>query len=113
MGHKKQGVAAMITITTEEYDARLILKLEELTATQLFMLIPGCYEEIAEIFNNEILDEYAQDRANEVNARLEYLRGEIEEERISLDEICELQSLADHIDPGDTLLLEWAGVEEK
>ena len=45
-------------------------------------------------------------------ARLEYLRGEIEAERISADEIVELQSLVDHIDEGDVLLLEWAGVPE-
>jgi hypothetical protein len=45
--------------------------------------------------------------------RLEYLRGEIKAERISMAEILELQSLAPHIDPGDVLLLEWAGVPEK
>lgn len=44
--------------------------------------------------------------------RLEYLRGEIEAERISYGEIAELQSLAKYIEPGDVLLLEWAGVEE-
>lgn len=44
--------------------------------------------------------------------RLEYLRKEIEAERISYAEIAELQSLAGYIDPGDTLLLEWAGVPE-
>jgi len=44
--------------------------------------------------------------------RLEYLRGEIEAERISQGEIAELQSLAEHIEPGDVLLLEWAGVPE-
>jgi hypothetical protein len=48
----------------------------------------------------------------EIKARLEYLRGEIAAERISQDEIVELQGLADHIDPGDTVLLEWAGVPE-
>ena len=45
-------------------------------------------------------------------SRLEYLRGEIHAERISYSELAELQSLAEHIDPGDTLLLEWAGVPE-
>ena len=45
-------------------------------------------------------------------ARLEYLRGEIEAERISYGEIAELQSLASHIEAGDVLLLEWAGVPE-
>lgn len=44
--------------------------------------------------------------------RLEYLRGEIEAERISMGEIAELQSLAAHIDPTDVVLLEWAGVPE-
>jgi hypothetical protein len=44
--------------------------------------------------------------------RLEYLRGEIRAERISLGELAELQSLAAHIDPGDVELLEWAGVPE-
>ncbi len=52
-------------------------------------------------------------KANKVQlARLEYLRGEIEAERISTGEILELQSLAPHIEPGDVLLLEWAGVPE-
>lgn len=44
--------------------------------------------------------------------RLEYLRGEIEAERISLDEIAELQDLVEYIDPSDMLLLEWAGIPE-
>jgi hypothetical protein len=48
-----------------------------------------------------------------IQERLEYLRGEIMAERISAGEIVELQSLAEHIDDGDTLLLEWAGVPEE
>ena len=48
-----------------------------------------------------------------IKKRLEYLRGEIKAERISYGEIAELQSLADHIDPDDVRLLEWAGVPEK
>ena len=47
-----------------------------------------------------------------IKERLEYLRQEIEAERISTEEICELQSLASYIEPGDVLLLEWAGVPE-
>lgn len=47
-----------------------------------------------------------------VAERLEYLRGEIEAERISYWEISELQGLAAFIDPGDVQLLEWAGVPE-
>ena len=42
-----------------------------------------------------------------------YIRGEIEAEQVSYVEIAQLQSLAEHIDPTDTLLLEWAGIEEK
>lgn len=44
--------------------------------------------------------------------RLEYLRGELRAGRISYGEIAELQSLAKHIDAGDTELLEAAGVPE-
>ena len=47
-----------------------------------------------------------------ISERLEYLRGEIEAERISYGEIAELQSLAEFIEPGDVLLLQWAGVPE-
>ena len=49
---------------------------------------------------------------DQIKKRLEYLRGEIKKECISYSEIAELQSLAEHIDPNDTLLLEWAGVPE-
>jgi hypothetical protein len=48
----------------------------------------------------------------QIKERLAYLRGEIEAERISYEEIAELYSLAEFIDPGDVLLLEWAGVPE-
>jgi hypothetical protein len=44
--------------------------------------------------------------------RLNYLRNRIKHECISQSEIVELQSLVDYIDPNDTLLLQWAGVEE-
>lgn len=44
--------------------------------------------------------------------RLEYLRQELRAERISLDELIELQSLVPHIDSDDVELLEAAGVEE-
>lgn len=44
--------------------------------------------------------------------RLEYLRSQIEAERISYYEIAELAGLAEYIDTADTLLLEWAGVPE-
>jgi hypothetical protein len=44
--------------------------------------------------------------------RLEYLRQELRSERISLDELIELQSLVTHIDSDDVELLEAAGVNE-
>lgn len=44
--------------------------------------------------------------------RLEYLRKQIRQEKISYSEINELQSLADYIEPSDIELLEWAGVPE-
>jgi len=48
-----------------------------------------------------------------IKARLEYLRKEIKAERISTGEIVELQSLAEHIETDDVLLLEWAGIPER
>ena len=48
-----------------------------------------------------------------IKKRMDYLRGEIEAQRISYKEIAELQSLAPHIPPDDMLLLEWAGVPER
>jgi hypothetical protein len=47
-----------------------------------------------------------------VKARLEELRAAIGAENISYGELAELQSLAEHIDPDDVELLEWAGVPE-
>jgi hypothetical protein len=48
----------------------------------------------------------------DIKARLEYLRAEIRAERISYDEIAELQGLAPHIEPDDGELLEWANPPE-
>lgn len=48
----------------------------------------------------------------QIERRLEEIRIEIRAERISQGEICELQSLVEHIDKDDVELLEWAGVEE-
>lgn len=50
---------------------------------------------------------------DDIKTRLEYLRGEIEAERISYGEIAELQSLSEHIAPDDVVLLEWAGVGQE
>jgi hypothetical protein len=49
---------------------------------------------------------------SKIKKRLEYLREELREERISLDELHELQSLKDHIEAGDVELLEASGVQE-
>jgi hypothetical protein len=66
-------------------------------------------------------DEYASQAAREAlqtalastpKARLEYLRTQIDAECISQGELIELQGLAEHIEPGDVQLLEWAGVPE-
>ena len=48
-----------------------------------------------------------------IDERLEHLRREIRAERISYGEIAELQSLVEHIAPGDVELLEWVGVPEQ
>jgi hypothetical protein len=48
----------------------------------------------------------------DARSRLEYLRQELRAERISYGELAELQSLAEHIEPGDVELLEAAGVPE-
>lgn len=58
------------------------------------------------------LEDHSQTPTAEVKERLEYLRGEIESESISMGEILELQGLADQIESGDVVLLEWAGVPE-
>jgi hypothetical protein len=44
--------------------------------------------------------------------RLEYLRSQIDAERVSTAELIELQGLVEYIEPGDVQLLEWAGVPE-
>ena len=51
-------------------------------------------------------------KAKAIKKRLEELRVEIQAERISIGELLELQSLAEHIDKGDVVLLQWAGVPE-
>ena len=47
-----------------------------------------------------------------IKNRLEELREELRQERISYGELIELQSLAKHIEKGDVELLEAAGVPE-
>jgi hypothetical protein len=59
------------------------------------------------------IEEHARAFADHVKSRLAYIRAEIEAERVSYAEIAELQELAPFIDPGDTLLLQWANVPEE
>lgn len=51
-------------------------------------------------------------RQSEPAARLEHLRGRLHAQNISYGELAELQSLADHIQPGDVELAEAAGIDE-
>jgi hypothetical protein len=55
---------------------------------------------------------FDEDEDDDIADRLDYLRGEIEAERISYDEISELQSLAEHIDRDDVVLRQWAECDE-
>ena len=48
----------------------------------------------------------------DIKEKLDYLRGEIEKECISYEEIAELQELAEHIPEDDVVLREWAGIPE-
>jgi len=51
-------------------------------------------------------------KEDEIRDRLEYIRHELRQERISYGELIELQTLTGYIDPGDVELLEAAGVPE-
>jgi len=48
----------------------------------------------------------------DIKKRLEYLRQELRAECISYEELFELESLKEYIEPGDVELLEAAGVPE-
>lgn len=85
-----------------------------------------CFVEIVDNENsNELVEVDGQNRMDaiykavvgfikwyNVKERLEHLRTELRAERISYAELMELQSLVDHIDEGDTELLEAAGLPE-
>ena len=51
-------------------------------------------------------------REQEAKQRIEEIRVEILAERVSYDEIAELESLAEYIDESDVLMLQWAGIPE-
>jgi len=97
-----------------KYKAEMMAKMENKTITK---------EELDKfnrfMFGDEFMDSPDEDKGRAVDyteigikARLEYLRGELDEECISLEELAELESLKDFIEPGDTQLLEAAGVPE-
>jgi len=78
------------------------------------------YEPHATMFNSggsfdniETAEKWATDKViKAIKIRLEYLRKELREERISTSELLELQSLIPYIDSNDVELLEAAGVPE-
>lgn len=49
-------------ISSDEYDRRLWEKVEGMSSVQLFESILQCYEEVSELFNNEILEEWEADQ---------------------------------------------------
>ena len=61
-------------------------------------------------FEHEAEEDETDDET--IAERLEYLRGELQAERIGMGELAELQGLAAHIAPDDVELLEPAGVPE-
>lgn len=67
------------------------------------------YQEQDKAFNDALNAHYEPQTPKE---RLEYLRSQINAERISTAELIELQGMVEHIDSGDVQLLEWAGVPE-
>jgi len=48
-------------ITQEEFDRRLLKKVSEMSANEIFDL-NGVYEIVSEYLNNEILDDFEQDQ---------------------------------------------------
>ena len=65
-------------------------------------------EDDIELINRDINEE----SVNGIKQRLEELREELKKECISTEELIELQSLAEYIDPNDVELLQAAGVPE-
>jgi hypothetical protein len=72
----------------------------------------GASENDGRPHDREVYPEVCAHCCKSTATRLEYLRGEIRAERISWGELAELQGLAEHIEPDDVELLEWAGVPE-
>jgi hypothetical protein len=51
-------------ITTEEFNRRLIEKLEDMTAWEFIQKAGDCLSYAQEIFNNEILEDYEEDNSH-------------------------------------------------
>jgi len=93
------------TTITQEYQEDIEAKSKE-GAIALFEDTHDDASENIEIYRVE------ETKDEERKGRIDYLRKEIQEERISTEEILELQSLKDSIPSDDVELLQWAGVEE-
>lgn len=78
----------------------------------LWCAFAGHHENIANLVESREPVLWRPKATKKIKARLEYLRGELEAERISQDELLELQSLTEYIEPDDVQLLEAAGVPE-
>jgi len=93
------------TTITQEYQEDIEAKSKE-GAIALFEDTHDDASENIEIYRVE------ETKDEERKGRIDYLRKEIQEERISTEEILELQSLKDSIPSDDVELLQGAGVEE-
>lgn len=75
--------------------------------------VPSDYSKLFTAHADCILRKRKEDTSKLIaKKRLEELRNEILAERISYSELVELESLQEHIEPDDVLLLQWAGVPE-
>lgn len=103
------------TITFDPADTGLFMAAAhdtEFSTGRLAARLVEMYQANLEEDLKSVIEALDEEKAAEIHNRLEYLRGEIQAERISTGEIAELESLAEHIEPGDVELLQWANVPE-
>ena len=55
----------MPTISNQEFDARLCAKLHNMTAEHLLFEIPSILDEVSEYYNNQIIEEWEADQAED------------------------------------------------
>lgn len=101
----------LIWLTAEDFEP---IKGEVVPAwayKQFDALCLGCYEDLI----NGLIKEGQNMATKEAEAKkmLEYIRGEIQAERVSMGELASLVDLIPYIEAGDVELLEWAGVPEE